>query len=405
MNALMPGERLRVVFVTGIFPNPEQPELGMFNQQVAREMRRFCDLTVIAPAPWFPSWLPLAPPHWRAIGRIPPRHRVDEATVLSPKFVVLPDVSEPFLAMSLALGMRRTFREVCKEVRPHAVLALYLYPDGVAATWLANRVGVPVVLVGLGTDINRFLGERSKRGQILSAVRRSAGVIVVSDSLKQRLVREGVDERSVTVVPNGVDVTRFAPISRDVACRTLGLPETRRRVLFVGRFAREKGPAHAVNAFGRIAARHPDVDLVMVGDGELRSECEQLAERLVPPGRVVFAGFQPHDFVPTWLAASDTLCLSSLSEGCPNAVLEALACGKPVAGTRVGAVPELVTPAAGALAPPADDAALAAVLDEVLERTWDADTVRAAAKAPSWTDSARCYCEVLRLAANRVLGG
>jgi teichuronic acid biosynthesis glycosyltransferase TuaC len=315
---------------------------------------------------------------------------------------VLPNVSEPFLAMSLAVGMGRTFRGVCEEVRPHVVLALYLYPDGVAATWLGRRRGVPVVLVGLGTDVNRFLGERWKRGQILSAVRRSAGVIVVSDSLKQRLVREGVDEGSVTVVPNGVDVGRFAPIDRDAACRTLGLAADRRRILFVGRFAREKGPAHAVNAFGRIAIRHPDVDLVMVGDGELRSECEQLAARLLPAGRVAFAGFQPHDSVPTWLAASDTLCLPSLSEGCPNAVLEALACGRPVVATRVGAVPELVSAAVGALASPGDDEGLAAAMDQVLGATWDAEAVRAVARTPSWTDTARRYCEVLQQAVTDV---
>jgi glycosyltransferase involved in cell wall biosynthesis len=75
------------------------------------------------------------------------------------------------------------------------------------------------------------------------------------------------------------------------------------------------------------------------------------------------------------MAAADVFCLPSYSEGCPNVVIEALACGRPVVATKVGGIPELVGSACGLLVPPRDSRSLSCALAEALARRWDAQSI------------------------------
>ena len=84
------------------------------------------------------------------------------------------------------------------------------------------------------------------------------------------------------------------------------------------------------------------------------------------------------------MAAADLVTLPSYMEGCPNVILEALACGRPVVATNVGGIPEIMSNACGRLVPPRDSAALALALDAVLSANWDAPSI-AAHWSRSWT--------------------
>jgi glycosyltransferase involved in cell wall biosynthesis len=85
---------------------------------------------------------------------------------------------------------------------------------------------------------------------------------------------------------------------------------------------------------------------------------------------------QPDD-VAIWMAAADVVTLPSYMEGCPNVVLEALACGRPVVATRVGGIPEIMSDACGRLIPPRDANALAQALNAALSAEWDAASISA----------------------------
>ena len=84
-----------------------------------------------------------------------------------------------------------------------------------------------------------------------------------------------------------------------------------------------------------------------------------------------------------WMRAADVFCLPSYSEGCPNVVVEALACGRPVVSTEVGGVPELVNESNGILVAPRDAVALRTALDKALDKAWDSDEI-ARTSARSW---------------------
>jgi starch synthase (maltosyl-transferring) len=165
------------------------------------------------------------------------------------------------------------------------------------------------------------------------------------------------------VIPNGIDPTVFdqaAPLARTL----LGVPPGAHLAVSIGRLDVQKGLADLLDAAEWVIARRPDWHLVLVGDGPERGWLlARLAARPALTERVHWLGRR--DDVPALLAAADLLVLSSLWEGMPNVVLEAMAARRPVVATAVEGSEDLVTPGqTGWLVPPRDPAALGQALLE-----------------------------------------
>ena len=141
-------------------------------------------------------------------------------------------------------------------------------------------------------------------------------------------------------------------------------------VLYVGRLVPEKGLRELLHATRRLAATRPQARVVFVGDGPLYTELAATlaAEPALP---LQLAGSQAPAEVARWMVASDLVTLPSYSEGHPNVLVEALACGRPVVATPVGGIPEVVGAASGLLVPPRDADALADALAKALAQDWD----------------------------------
>lgn len=205
--------------------------------------------------------------------------------------------------------------------------------------YLATRLRrCPLVLSVRGSDVH-LLGGRAGRWLNRFVCQRMDAVLAVSQDIADRLVESGVDRGRVHVVPNGVDA-RFCPGDRLAARRRLELPEGAFLVLFVGLLVPVKGVELLVDAFRR--GLPENARCVLVGDGSLEPHLRSLANEEGLGERLVFAGRRPSGEIPTWMQAADLLVLPSLSEGRPNVVLEAQACGIPVIATRVGGTPELI---------------------------------------------------------------
>jgi glycosyltransferase involved in cell wall biosynthesis len=143
-----------------------------------------------------------------------------------------------------------------------------------------------------------------------------------------------------------------------------------------------------VDAVAQLQTR--DVRVVIVGDGPDETALVARAQSARVSDRVVFAGSRPHDEVPLWIAAGDVAVLSSRKEGYPNAVVEYLACGRPVVATRVGGVPEILTSRdLGTMVDPENPRALAEGIDAALARSWDEEAIARAGRARDWDTVAR----------------
>lgn len=157
------------------------------------------------------------------------------------------------------------------------------------------------------------------------------------------------------VVRNGVDRRRFRPAddAARLAARTrLGLPADVPLAVCVGRLTRQKGQDVLVAAWPGVTARCPSARLAIVGDGE---DLGALRGERVPGVRFVPAVADPRD----WIAASNVVVLPSRWEGLPLTALEALATGRPLVGTDIPGITEILRPGLGALVPADDPAVLA----------------------------------------------
>jgi glycosyltransferase involved in cell wall biosynthesis len=153
-----------------------------------------------------------------------------------------------------------------------------------------------------------------------------------------------------------------------------------------------------VDAFAKLDDR--EARLFVVGDGVERAALTARAKAPGAGARITFAGTRPHGEIPRWLAAADVCALPSRAEGMPNAVLEALASGRPVVATAVGGTPELIaSPSLGRLVPPDDAQALSCALAEALSSPWDAAAIAASVAPRTWDEVARRKARALELAA------
>jgi glycosyltransferase involved in cell wall biosynthesis len=246
-------------------------------------------------------------------------------------------------------ALARDVATTARRFRPDVAYAHFLVPAGLLAV-LAGRA--PTVVTAHGQDVENALTSRIVRAATRLTVRRAAGVIAVSEWLRDRL-ESAVPEACgrVEVIDCGVDLERFAPDDARAAREELRWHVDRTAFLCAGSLTERKNVLRLARAF----ARHGEGTLVFLGEGPLRGALEGR------PG-IRLVGAVPHERIPRWLAAADVVCQPSLVEPFGLVTLEALACGRSVVATRVGGPPEFVPPEAGVLVDPADEDALAAAL-------------------------------------------
>jgi glycosyltransferase involved in cell wall biosynthesis len=290
----------------------------------------------------------------------------------------------------------RLLRKVRREFPYDAILSTWAYPDGVVAARLAEEAGVPLITSVLGTDVNELPSIFGLGPQIRWGLQKAARVVAVSGPMGERVVELGIPRAKVVVQHNGVDGAEFVIRDQREARARLGLPEDRPMILYVGNVQPPKGVEVLVEAMPRVVQRRRDVTLRIVGSGADEAKLKARVRELGVEANVIFEGRKLHPDIPWWMAASDLFCLPSHMEGCPNVVLESLACGRPVVASRVGGVPELLDDRNGLMAPPNDPAALASALDAALARAWDPAALRATVKYLSWDAVAETYLALLR---------
>lgn len=190
----------------------------------------------------------------------------------------------------------------------------------------------------------------------LAAIRQADGVIAVSESSARDL--RAMRLSNVVTIPNAIDVALVeAAGTRDSARRTLGFDQSAVVVGTVCRLSVEKGVGHLLDAAGVIGQAHPEVRFLIIGDGPIRHQLQQQAERLGLARSIIFGGHR-EDAVAL-IRAMDVFVLPSLRENLPVALLEAMACGVSIVATDVGGVGEALSGTGVVPVPPGNHASIA----------------------------------------------
>lgn len=378
---------LQIALVTPMLPIPQDLTRGRYVLETARSLARLAKVRVFFQQARYPSMLPLKPrsilagaatehEHWQGLD-------VDAFTYPS-----LPVVTRGLngLICSRALTPR------LREFRPDVVLAYWVYPDGHAALLSARTLGVPCVVGALGSDI--FIRSGISLPLTRQVVREADAVLTVSEVMSQYTIDTyGPRAENVHTIVNGFNHSVFSIAPKHESRRSLGLDPDDPMIVFVGRMIDSKGVIELLDAFVGLVRDRPRLRLALVGNGVMQDRLPRMISERQLDDHVLLAGPQPPEGVARWIAASDLLTLPSWTEGYPNVVVEALACGRPVVATDVGGTREILNDANGILIEPRDVPVLQRALAQALDRDWDEQALARSVQR-SWDDVAAETLEV-----------
>jgi glycosyltransferase involved in cell wall biosynthesis len=280
--------------------------------------------------------------------------------------------SSSFVARTVAL---------IRDIKPHLQHAHELLLPTTAAL-LAKHVSGRRVVVSVHSS-GPELGECARLQRAALGPQRIPYVlgnvdhfVAVSSAVDADFEAMGVQGARRTVIPNGVDMQRFRPVSpseRANLRNRLGLPDGVLSI-YTGRLVSEKRILPLAESWRHVRQKHPDAWLILVGGGDQMEELQGLQA----PG-LWLAGSQS-DVVP-YLQAADLFVLPSAAEGFSLSTLEGLACGLPVVATNVGAIPQLVVDGEmGRIVPPEDMPAFVKALCDLLDQRAEWGSMGAAAR-------------------------
>ncbi|MGB9597403.1 MAG: glycosyltransferase, partial [Candidatus Poribacteria bacterium] len=222
-----------------------------------------------------------------------------------------------------------------KKVRPDIVHVFFGIPSGPVAYIIKKLYDIPYILFLGGRDVPRPHPDppfyRLIYGILMPAIKSIWGnaksVVACSNGLRNMALKT-TDKIDIKVIPDGVDLDKFYPSNQGKRDKI--------KILAIGRLIQRKGFDCLIKSIPHIVKNtEKDFCVEIIGDGPLRLELSNLAEKLNVSDKVIFSGTVPYDQLPEKYRQADIFVLSSYAEGMPLVVLEAMASGLPIVSTRV----------------------------------------------------------------------
>ena len=285
--------------------------------------------------------------------------------------IVIPQIKRSFNVFSQIQGMLTLYR-LMRDEKPD-VVHTHLTTAGFWGRLVARMAGVPVVVHTLHEHPFKGYYRSTQTAMFVLLERLMArftdSLITLSERLRRELVENYQITRksNITVLPLGFDLSPFSTMPRKKGTfRALwGIATDAPLIGIIGRLIGVKNHALFLQAASQLVKELPTIRFAMIGDGELRDELEQKVRELKLESHVIFTGWQTD--MALIYSDLDVLALSSLNEGTPVPIIEALAAACPVVATDVGGVADLLDNGVlGSLVPSDDASALAAALLDVL---------------------------------------
>jgi len=227
---------------------------------------------------------------------------------------------------------------------PFDLIHAYFLPmAGFVGTYAGKYLNIPSVVSIRGNDIERAAFDPSKFSHVMYALQ-NANAVTTNASILAKKANAFIN-REILIIPNGIDTNLFKPMERNTfLAETLDVQRKTSNVIgFVGELRKKKGLTTLLSGYAHLAKKLP-VSLLIVGEvreGEDKKFFDEF-RKSNPEYRITITGHVPHKDLPAYYSLMDVFVHPSLRDGMPNAVLEAMACGKTVIATPVGGVLDII---------------------------------------------------------------
>lgn len=360
------------------------------------------NISVMMPMPYFSSLvyqLPFINKYFRFLNLSIESNKqpISRIQLYSPKYFTLP--VEFVRKRNGHLATENSMKCIINNsIKFDFIHAHFIDTSGYIGASIKEKYGVPLILTGPGGDVYETPFKSSWHFNLTKSVLSKADqVITVSRMNAKKLLTLGVPNSKIQIIPYGYDDKQFKPLSKIEARKKLNLPLNKIILLSVGHLKKIKGHTYLIEAMQLVLKKKSEFFLVLVGSGELKEYLEKKAKNIGINSNIVFIGNQKHEDIPLWMNACDIFIMPSLNEGFPTVIPEAMACGKPVIGTRVGGIPEAITSDDfGILVEPKNAKSLALAILDASDRNWDQDAILEHAYKYSWSHISKQILEVYR---------
>jgi glycosyltransferase involved in cell wall biosynthesis len=246
------------------------------------------------------------------------------------------------------------------------ILRTHRYRSNFYGRLAAFLTGVPVIVASVHDNYRKDKRPARKMiNRILSKM--TDKIVAVSEEVKRDIMRyDKIAPSKIVVIPNGIDIKRFNPKGNFADIRKeFSIKQGAIVVGFVGRIVPAKGLQYLIDSIPYVKEEFKNIKLLIIGEGSIVARLHQQAKEKKVYDSIIFAGKRRD--IPDILSCIDIFVMPSIAEGLPNALLEAMAMGKPIVATEVGGIPEVIKNGVnGLLVPPRNPGALATAMEGLI---------------------------------------
>ena len=347
---------MRILAISHLFPNLKEKRYGIFVARQLSEIRRLgAEITVIVPRVWCPGLLRHFD-RWKNQDHKCPLCRFEGIETISVPYLRLPgNFYNRWSGLAAFRAMKSKALELHKSRKFDVIYATDIFPDGDAAVRLAQHLKLPAACLSIGVDVN--ITAHSSRIIYRHFVRTAKaldGTLACGQSVADRI--KAVTGKSPLCIYGVLDLEEFSPATdKSPARKELDLPLDKTIALYAGYLTKRKGVYELLKAIYRVQQQCPDILLVICGAGPEETALRRVIREKGIEDMVRMAGEVEPERMNKWMQASDLFVLASHTEGMPNVVTEAMACGLPVVATAVGGLPGAIGDCDGAILVPPEN--------------------------------------------------
>ena len=344
---------MKILYFSQEYPCPGHETMGIFIKDSVDEVSKKIPVEVVSPkakvldVPWFPH---------HEFAKLPDKEEMGRYWVHYPRYTY-PIPKKLFYRLSPSFYSSAVTKYVLANIKKPSLIHCHNpYPDGPGVLKIVDHWKVPFVM-HLRGSMDYYL-DRACMKQLIKSLHKADAIISVNEKQKEYFIRKGVNAHKIHVIPNGVDTELFKPRNKTALRKKLDLPLNKKIILFIGALI----PLKDIDTFIAATKTIPDVKIVMLGEGPLRKKIEKELPHALLPGTV------SREKTSHYLSAADMLVISSVSEGRPNTMYEALASNLAIVATEVGGIPEVIQNGKnGMLVPPRSPLMLRQAIQELLQ--------------------------------------